>query len=82
MKTLEEAKQILKLCNTFSNRSRHARSIGEHNCLCNCCCPECTTDSVLKWIWPELKEYTEELSDDEIEHIKENNIMVGCDDDE
>ena len=66
MKTLEEAKKILRLCNAKNSNWGKRRNLwlGYACPLCSCC-PECNTLDVIHWVWPELIGYNKMASEEE-----------------
>ena len=70
MKTLEDAKEIMRLCNwgysSFIDKEvdKWAEDLWHgYACeLCGNCCPECSTPETLQWVWPELRDYEEKAT--------------------
>lgn len=66
-KTIEDAKKYLRLCNAAKEGDSWSK-VDELSDVwepCTSCCPECSTDTTIRWIWPELKYYHEEASPEE-----------------
>ncbi len=67
---IEEAKKVLRMCNA-ARACRHDEGHwatelwhGQTG-MCGECCPECTTDDTLRWVWPELAGYDIEMTEQE-----------------
>ena len=59
MKTLNEAKKVLRLCYGASTRwgVRRGLWLGRACSICGDCCPECNMRGIIHWVWPELLNY-------------------------
>ncbi len=76
MKNIDEVKAILRFCNTMhkpvgeitallEGLNALRRESGTVRMLCSENCRECTTPTTLTWVWPELLQYDELLSEDD-----------------
>lgn len=77
MKTIEDAKRFLRLCNAttidmVNNTCEGVEALSETDGPCYGICPECDVRDTLMWVWPELKGYNEEASEEEwAKYVKE-----------
>lgn len=67
MKTIEDAKRILRLCNATETDwgKKYGLWMGYACEICGGCCHECSTDITLRWVWPELKGFNGVATEDE-----------------
>jgi len=66
-KTIRDARKQLRLCNAADTDWGEELDLWSgYACdLCGNCCPECAAADVLRWVWPELAEFTEQATLDE-----------------
>jgi hypothetical protein len=73
MKTIEDAKDFLRFCNAKMLSTSYYDYLNIEICTGVCC--ECTTRRTLKWVWPELEDFREATSKEELYKIYESDML-------